>query len=279
MPTPVILYIFTFLFIFPWPFGVNILESFCLLLSNLVLYFWDELNISKKVTEIQSTLIHYDNYNIYIYCPSRGLLGYPQPWRCHQLPPWPGAVFCYALFTKKYLSLSGPCQPHRQICRGGSWGTPHPPPEWWRLKKSWLSYHRISPAHTFCRHCLGPTGDLFVLIWQPCVEKVLYKYNDMFFFSREIWYKKSLTYVFIFTTQLAGTEFSQGRSRGRWRERGIVHWFGACELVWYLEIMCIFSHESIEKSLPNSRGDVNAEDGEVIVDSKSFSTQNAQEGY
>ena len=171
MPTPVILYIFTFLFIFPWPFGVNILESFCLLLSNLVLYFWDELNISKKVTEIQSTLIHYDNYNIYIYCPSRGLLGYPQPWRCHQLPPWPGAVFCYALFTKKYLSLSGPCQPHRQICRGGSWGTPHPPPEWWRLKKSWLSFHRISPAHTFCRHCLGPTGDLFVLIWQPCVEK------------------------------------------------------------------------------------------------------------
>ena len=148
MPTPVILYIFTFLFIFLWPFGVNILESVCLLLSNLVLYFWDELNISKKVTEIQSTLIHYDNYNIYIYCPSRGLLGYPQPWRCHQLPP-----------------------PHRQICRGGSWGTPHPPPEWWRLKKSWLSYHRISPANTFCRHFLGPTGDLFVLIWQPCVEK------------------------------------------------------------------------------------------------------------
>ena len=57
------------------------------------------------------------------------------------------------------------------------------------------------------------------------------------------------------------------------------------ELDWYLEIMCIFSHESIEKSLPhnlheqNSRGDVNAEDGEVIVDSKSFSTQNAQVGY
>ena len=100
MPTPVILYIFTFLFIFLWPFGVNILESVCLLLSNLVLYFWDELNISKKVTEIQSTLIHYDKNNIYIYCPSRGLLGYPQPWRCHQLPPWPGAVFCYEFFTK-----------------------------------------------------------------------------------------------------------------------------------------------------------------------------------
>ena len=74
--------------------------------------------------------------------------------------------------------------------------------------------------------------------------------------------------------------------------------------------MCIFSHESIEKSLPHnlqelsSRGednreesetpDVNEEDGEVlwidlvlkcnmvpqvIVDSKSFSTQNAQVGY
>ena len=29
----------------------------------------------------------------------------------------------------------------------------------------------------------------------------------------------------------------------------------------------------------NFGGDVNAEDGEVIVDSKSFSTQNAQVGY
>ena len=111
-------------------------------------------------------------------------------------------------------------------------------------------------------------GDLFVLIWQPCVEKVLYKYNDMFFFSREIWYKKSLIYVSIFTTQLAGTEFSRRRQRGRWRERGIVHWFGACELVWYLEIMYIFSHESFEKSLPhnlqepNSRGEDYAENGE-----------------
>ena len=53
------------------------------------------------------------------------------------------------------------------------------------------------------------------------------------------------------------------------------------ELDWYLEIMCIFSHESIEKSLPhnlqepNSRGednreeretpDVNEEDGEREV--------------
>lgn len=77
MPTPVILYIFTFFFIFLWPFGVNILESVCLLLSNLVLYFWDELNISKNVTEIQSTLNPYENNIIYIYCPSRGLLGYP----------------------------------------------------------------------------------------------------------------------------------------------------------------------------------------------------------
>ena len=117
------------------------------------------------------------------------------------------------------------------------------------------------------------------------LKKVLYKYNDMFFFSREIWYKKSLIYVSIFTTQLAGTEFSRRRLRGKWRERDIVNCFGACELVWCLEIICIFSHESIEKSLPhnlqepNSRGDVNAEDGEVIVDSKSFSTQNAQVGY
>ena len=101
------------------------------------------------------------------------------------------------------------------------------------------------------------------------LKKVLYKYNDMFFFSREIWYKKSLIYVSIFTTQLAGTEFLRRRQRGRWRERGIVNWFGACELVWYLEIMCIFSHESIEKSLPhnlqepNSRGEDNREESET----------------
>ena len=144
-----------------------------------------------------------------------------------------------------------------------------------------------------------------------CWKKVLNKYNDMFFFSREIWYKKSFIYVSfhrspvqtpwrwiglifrnnvhlqpwvdwkILTTQLAGTEFSrrsqQGRERdsrcqrGRWRERGIVNWFGACELVWYLEIICIFSHESIEKSLPhnlqepNSRGEDIVEDGEREV--------------
>ena len=57
MPTPVILYVFTFLFIFLWLFGVNIVESVCLLLSNLVLYFWDELNISKNLREIQSEVI------------------------------------------------------------------------------------------------------------------------------------------------------------------------------------------------------------------------------
>ena len=38
-PTPVILDILTFLFMFQWPFGVNIYESVCLLLSNLVLCF------------------------------------------------------------------------------------------------------------------------------------------------------------------------------------------------------------------------------------------------
>ena len=45
----------------------------------------------------------------------------------------------------------------------------------------------------------------------------------------------------------------------------------SCELVLCLEIMCIFSRESIEKSLPhnlqepNSRGEDNAEDGEREV--------------
>ncbi len=48
---------------------------------------------------------NYENNNIYIYCPSRGLLGYPQTRRCHQLPPWPGAVFCYEFFTKNYIFL------------------------------------------------------------------------------------------------------------------------------------------------------------------------------
>ena len=41
-----------------------------------------------------------------------------------------------------------------------------------------------------------------------------------------------------------------------------------CKLVWCLEIMCIFSHESIEKSLPhnlqeNSRGEDNREESET----------------
>ena len=237
MPTPVILYIFTFLFIFPWPFGVNILETFCLLLSNLVLYFWDELNISKKVTEIQSTLIHYDNYNIYIYCPSRGLLGYPQPWRCHQLPPWPGAVFCYAFFTKKYLSLSGPCQPHRQICRGGSWGTPHPPPEWWRLKKSWLSYHRISPADTFCRHFLGPTGDLFVLIWQPCVEKSSKQIQRyILLLARNMIQEKSYLCFYLYHTTCRNRILAEKTTRKMERAR-------YCELIWCLWIGLIFRND------------------------------------
>ena len=146
------------------PFGVNILKSVCLLLSNLVVYFWDESNISKKVREIQSTRIHYDINNIYIYCPSRGLLGYPQ----HQLPLWPCAVFCYKFFTKNNIFLF---QPHGQICGGRSRGPPHSSPKWWQPQKSLLCHHRIWPAHTLSSHCLGPTGDLSVLIWQPCVEK------------------------------------------------------------------------------------------------------------
>ena len=112
------------------------------------------------------------------------------------------------------------------------------------------------------------------------LKKVLYKYNDMFFFSREIWYQKSLIYVSSHRSPIQTPwRCRRGRmlnklqmwTRKKERER-------SCESVWCLEIMCIFSHESIEKSLPhnlqepNSRGDVNAEDGEVIVDSKSWAS-------
>ena len=142
------------------------------------------------------------------------------------------------------------------------------------------------------------------------LKKVLNKYNDMFFFSREIWYKKSFIYVSFHRSPIQTPRRCRRMlnklQRTRKKERA-----RSCELDWYLEIMCIFSHESIEKSWPhnlqepNSRGevnreesetpDVNAEDGErevlwidlvlkcnmvpqLIVDSKSFSRQNAHEG-
>ena len=105
MPTQVILYIFTFLFIFLWPFGVNILESVCLLLSNLVLYFWDELYISKKVREIQSTRIHYENNNIYSSPFSRSVGVSPTP---RISPTSSVARFCVVLWifhTKNSIFL------------------------------------------------------------------------------------------------------------------------------------------------------------------------------
>ena len=142
------------------------------------------------------------------------------------------------------------------------------------------------------------------------LKKVLNKYNDMFFFSWEIWYKKSFIYVSFHRSPIQTPRRCRRMlnklQRTRKKERA-----RSCELDWYLEIMCIFSHESIEKSWPhnlqepNSRGevnreesetpDVNAEDGErevlwidlvlkcnmvpqLIVDSKSFSRQNAHEG-
>ena len=310
MPTPVILYIFTFLFIFPWPFGVNILESFCLLLSNLVLYFWDELNISKKVTEIQSTLIHYDNYNIYIYCPSRGLLGYPQPWRCHQIPLWPGAVFCYAFFTKNIFLFQGLAS-HIDRFVEEEVEVRHIP----HLSDGDLrslgfltigSCQRIRSSTT----AWVPQVICLCSFHSHVLKKVLNKYSDMFFFLWEIWYKKSFIYVSFHRSPIQTPRRCRRMlnklQRTRKKERA-----RSCELDWYLEIMCIFSHESIEKwphnlQEPNSRGevnreesdtpDVNAEDGErevlwidlvlkchlvhlLNVDSKSFSTQNAQVGY
>ena len=105
------------------------------------------------------------------------------------------------------------------------------------------------------------------------LKKVLYKYNDMFFFSREIWYQKSLIYISLHRLPIQTPwRYRRGRmlnklqmwTRKRERER-------SCESVWCLEIMCIFSHKSIEKSLPhnlqepNSRGEDIAEDGEREV--------------
>ena len=47
--TSVILDISTFHFILLSLFDVNVLESVCLLLSNLVSYLWDKFNISKRI--------------------------------------------------------------------------------------------------------------------------------------------------------------------------------------------------------------------------------------
>ena len=255
---------------------------------------------------------NYENNNIYIYCPSRGLLQYSQP-RSHQLPPWPGAVFCYEFFTKNNIFLFQGLASNIDRFVEEEVEVRHIP----HLSDGDLrslgfvtigSRQRIRSAATAWVPqviCLC-SSDSHVL------KKVLYKYNDMFFFSREIWYQKSHTYVSSHRLPIP-RRCQRGRmlnklqmwTRKKERER-------SCELVWCLEIMCIFSHESIEKSLPhnlqepNSRGednreesetpDVNEEDGErevlwidlvlkcnmvpqVIVDSKSFSTQNAQEGY
>ena len=255
---------------------------------------------------------NYENNNIYIYCPSRGLLRYSQP-RSHQLPPWPGAVFCYEFFTKNNIFLFQGLASNIDRFVEEEVEVRHIP----HLSDGDLrslgfvtigSRQRIRSAATAWVPqviCLC-SSDSHVL------KKVLYKYNDMFFFSREIWYQKSHTYVSSHRLPIP-RRCQRGRmlnklqmwTRKKERER-------SCELVWCLEIMCIFSHESIEKSLPhnlqepNSRGednreesetpDVNEEDGErevlwidlvlkcnmvpqVIVDSKSFSTQNAQEGY
>ena len=102
------------------------------------------------------------------------------------------------------------------------------------------------------------------------LKKVLYKYNDMFFFSREIWYQKSHTYVSSHRSLI----HTPRRSRRGWRLNKLQMWMRkkererSCESVWCLEIMCIFSPESIEKSLPhnlqepNSRGEDNREEHE-----------------
>ena len=135
--------------------------------------FWDELNISKKVREIQSTRIHYENNNIYSLPFSRSVGVSPTP----RISPVSSMARCcvvlWIFHTKNsmYLTLSGPCQSGRQICRRGGWSPPNTTPQWWRSKKSWLCDHQFSPAPTFGRRCLGPTGDLFVLIWLPCAEK------------------------------------------------------------------------------------------------------------
>ena len=147
-----------------------------------------------------------------------------------------GQVLCSAMnFSQKlYLSLSGPCQPHRQICRRRSRGSPHPTTEWCWLKKSWLSYHRISPANTFCRHFLGPTGDLFVLIWQPCVEKSsLQIQRYVLLLARNMIQEKSCLCFYLYHTTCRNRILAEKTTRKMERER-------YCELIWCLWIGLIF---------------------------------------
>ena len=86
------------------------------------------------------------------------------------------------------------------------------------------------------------------------LKKVLNKYNDMFFFSWEIWYKKSFIYVSFHRSPIQTPRRCRRMlnklQRTRKKERA-----RSCELDWYLEIMCIFSHESIEKSWPHNLQD------------------------
>ena len=59
------------------------------------------------------------------------------------------------------------------------------------------------------------------------LKKVLYKCSDMFFFSREIWYQKSDTYVSLQTPGGAGGDGCWTNSRCEWgrrREWGLVNW-------------------------------------------------------
>ena len=127
-----------------------------------------------------------------------------------------------------------PCQPHRQICQGRSRGSPHPTTEWCWLKKSRLSYHRISPADTFCRHFLGPTGDLFVLIWQPCVEKSsLQIQRYVLLLARNMIQEKSYLCFYLYHTTCRNRILPEKTTRKMERE-------SYCELIWCLWIGLIF---------------------------------------
>ena len=147
-----------------------------------------------------------------------------------------GHVLCSAMnFSQKklYISLSGPCQPHVQICRGRSRGPPHSPPKWWQPRKSCLCHHRISPVHTLRSHCLGPTGDLSVLIWQPCVEKSSLQIQRCVLLERNMIPENSYLCFFHIDRQSrpprgAGGDRCWTNSRcklGRRIERGLVNWF------------------------------------------------------
>ena len=142
-------------------------------------------------------------------------------------------VLLWIFHKKWYISLSGPCQLHRQIEEEVE--VRHIPhlidgdPRSLGFVNIGSRQHIRSAATAWVPQviCLC-SFDSHVL------KKVLYKYNDVFFFSREIWYQKTYLLMFLHIGRQSRLPGGAGGDRcwtnsrveqGRRRERGLVNWF------------------------------------------------------